>query len=170
MSIAVPTAGGPVLDTWGAAVANQLNRIILVSLTADQATNSATAVDVTEWTFPAVAGSAYVGQFFGRYSVSATNQGLRLTWDGPSGNGVLFAQIGGNGAATTIADFRTTSDGTMTGSTASSATSALEFWLSFYFVATASGDYTIQFARGGTSGSTGVTLRDGSGGFVLESS
>lgn len=166
-AITVPTAGTPILDSWGADVANRLNRLQPLALTSDLATNSATAQDIAALAVEMTAGRGYLMRFHGGYAVSATNQGLLLGFSAPSGGGALDARIWGNGGPTTEGRVRTTS-GTLVGLTATDTTGEREFWLDIWYVATASGTFTPQFARGGTSGGTGVTLRAGVGGLVIE--
>lgn len=169
MTLTVPTAGSPILDTWGAAVANQLNRMHLVALSADQSTDSASLVDVTDLTWPVVAGRYYAGMLFGQYTVSATNQGLQMAWSStPAGTGMMFLELTGPTAATTWDPYRTAAADTAIGATTCLVTSFREFRLWFRFACSTSGDLQMQFKRGGTSGSTGVTLVAGSGGMILE--
>lgn len=168
MSITVPTAGSPVLDTWGAAVAGQLNDMIPIVMTADQATNSASAVSVTELVIPVLSGSVYIVQLAGDYQCSATNQGLQMGYSGPGGSGNLALEVWGVSSPTGINRYRTF-DGSLTGSTAvATAASNREWWATLRYVCTSSGDLQVKFARGGTSGSTGVTLVAGSGGIALQ--
>lgn len=167
MTIPIPSAGGPVLDTWGAAVATKLNAMIPLIVTADQATNSATAQDITELQIPVVAGRAYNIQLHGSYSVSATNQGLQLGYSGPGGAGALDVRIWGNASPTGETVARSF-DGSLTGRTSTDTTGTREFWAYLRYACTTTGTLKIQFARGGTSGSTGVTLQAGCGGWVIE--
>lgn len=168
MSIDVPTAGSPILDSWGVAVAGQLNRCVPLVIAADEATNSATAQDIDDWSFAVVAGSYYNVHLSGTYQVSATNQGLLLGVDGPAGSIYLHMRIGGNGAAMTFTE--TASSGSLAGSTSTdSAATRRTFQAWGRFAPTADGTITIQYARGGTSGGTGVTIEAGAGGILTVS-
>lgn len=166
MTLTIPTAGAPILDTWGAAVAAQLNRQLLMATTADVSTDSASAQSITGLSFAVESGKSYFGYIFGAYMVSATNQGLQLGWNGPTGTGRLHGYISGNGSETGHTDYQ--SSGGLQGRTSTDAADpsrrVFQGW--FWFQANADGTVQFQFARGGTSGSTGVTILEGSGGCV----
>jgi len=172
MSISVPTAGTPILDTWGAAVANQLNTMLVIGMTSDQSTNNSVAsgAAVTELQWPATSGTLYVARLFGSYYCNATNQGLQLGFTAPAGSGIVYMQIAGSGTATATSRHRTTAGtATYTGrTTVDSAGSNREWWADIRYVPSASGTIQLTFARGGTSGAPGVTLRQGSGGMVYQ--
>ena len=102
MTLDIPSAGSPILDTWGAAVATKLNSIIPLALLADQSTNSGSAVDMDDMLIPAIAGCVYNFQLAGTYSVSATNQGLQLGFSGPGGSGTMGCRIWGKTSPTSI--------------------------------------------------------------------
>jgi len=170
MAITVPTAGNPILDTWGADVANQLNTMLVIGMTSDQATNNGTGsgAAVTELQWPVTSGVLYVARLFGSYIVNATNQGLQLGFTAPAGSGILFAHIGGYTTATGVTRHRTGAGAaTYTGTTTTDSSAAnREWWADIRYVPTSSGTIQLTFARGGTSGAPGVTLRQGSGGLV----
>jgi len=105
--IAEPTAGTAILDTWGVAVAQKLNRMKVLTLTSDTSTNSATAVDIDDLSFSVVSGRYYTVYLFGAYNVNATNQGLQLGLDAPAGSGYLTMKISGNGGPNTDTRART---------------------------------------------------------------
>jgi hypothetical protein len=165
--IAEPVAGSPILDSWGVAVTQKLNRMPIIQVTADEATDSATAVDLDELAFDVTSGRFYMVRLFGAYAVSATNQGLQLGCDRPTGSCFLFMTIAGK---TGYNDFTYDSTSSaLQGTTATDSTNNRALWIDIWYACTANGTFTVQFARGGTSGSTGVTILAGTGGIVLES-
>ena len=162
-----PTAGTAILDTWGVAVAQKLNRMKVLTLTSDESTNSATLEDIEDLSFEVVSGRYYTVYLFGAYNVNATNQGLQLGFDAPAGDGYLTMKISGNGAPNT--DTRARTSGAAAGSTATDSTNNREWWAWLWLQPTANGIVTIQLARGGTSGAPGVKILAGAGGMALES-
>ncbi len=167
MSIDVPSAGDPILDTWGADVAEKLNKITPLLLTAAVATNSASADNIAEWSFPVVDGNVYSCQLHGSYYANATNQGIKFGYTGPAGAGHVSGVILGNGSDTGATRFWS-GDGSLAGRTSTDGTGRRGFWLAHRFAATASGTMYLQFARGGTSGAPGITITKGSGGLLIE--
>jgi hypothetical protein len=168
MTIAVPTAGGPILDTWGAAVATLLNRIQVLGVPADQSSDSSSGVAMNGCTIDVESGKSYVGRIFGEYVVSSTAKGLRLGFDNTHGQGRIHGWIAGAGSAT--GETVISSAGGQQGRTSTdAATPALrEFAIDFWFQATSDGTAAIEFSRGGSSGGAGVTIQKGSGGVVWE--
>lgn len=170
--ITVPTAGTPILDTWGADVAERLNQLVPLVLEADTATDAAEgAGGATLFEIDCVSGQQYNVSIRGRYEVSATNQGLRLAVDDTATGGTCsgFAQMASTAAAT-ITNANLSAASTWGGTTSTgTATVGRMFRLEFTFDCSSDGTLEVVFARGGTSGSTGVTIHAGSGGLVVVS-
>lgn len=169
--IAVPVAGGPILDTWGAAVANRLNQLQPISLSADFSTNATSGVEVPDWTIDVVSGRVYILQLFGQYQMAHVNQGIQLEVDLEMAGSVLFLdlEIWGQGSATGIARYRSF-DGSLTGATTVDSTNNREFYAYAQVKPTADGELYIKAARGGSNTtSPGLTIREGSGGLYVVS-
>lgn len=173
MTVPVPVAGDEGVYTWGAAVANQLNREIQLMTTADQSSNSTTLVDIAGLTFPVVAGRQYGGTIRLRYHVFATNQGIQVAAAFPTGT--LLAQVTtyGQGSPNGTTANRLTTSGTAnnpatTDDSGSGSPRSLVIDLITYDCE-ADGTFAFQFRRGGTSGGTGVTILKGAHGLVLVS-
>lgn len=171
-TIAVPTAGAPILDTWGADVANRLNRIIPIGLSADFASNSGSIQYVPELTWDIVAGRLYVARLFGSYEAAHTSQGLELGFlsedTGVSTEDLMMIQV--NHTTTSRTNGRIVAPDVLGGpTTVDTANSPRGWWADFVMTCSTSGTMSIGMARGGgNSTSPGVTLKAGSGGFVLE--
>lgn len=170
MAIAVPTAGNPILDTWGADVANRLNQLVPLILESDTATDVAEGSGgVQLLTITVTAGREYNVQLFGIWEASATNQGLRVYVGESSGAGTVRGHAMIGNPASGLTDY-TVTDSTWNGSTSTSAaTSDRAVTLSFVYACTTTGVLEVKMARGGTSGGTGVTMRAGFGGLCVES-
>ena len=165
MSIDVPTPGGPILDTWGAAVAGQLNAIQAVCLDADVTTDSASAQDVTGLAFDTEAGRNYMVQLWGVYTVSSTAKGLKVSFTYPGGTGQLHLTIYGNGSDVGLSRHRTNGylGAGLQGRTSTDSTGYREWRAQMWWQASADGTLQLQFGRGGSSGGTGVTMIKGTG-------
>lgn len=170
MSVSIPAAGDPITYSWGAGVAAVVNSIIVVDCPADYSTNSATASTVTGMTFPVVSGKRYVGRLLLRTSVNATNQGIQLGMDGPAATAyMLFVLQYGNGATTTPLVSRMGSLGVTSSLAATATTNIILAHIDFVYIPSADGTMNVVVNRGGTSGSPGVTVYQGSGGLVTVS-
>lgn len=171
MTIEVPTAGQPILDSWGQDVANKLNRVQLPVKSSDQSTNSATAVDIAGLSFDVEAGKKYVAKFIGLWSGSATNQGLQLKWTEPTGTTSLaMLTIRGKTSRTSL-DYTHTGGAGLNGvSSCNTADDRVFFEIEMVCEVTTAGTIQLQFARGGTSGGTGITIYAGTGGIVVADS
>ena len=173
-AIAIPTAGAPILDTWGADVANALNRLKPVHMTADAERNLTAAAALGELSVPMVAGRVYLGRIHGTYKTGGTNQGLRVGWtteDGGATTGAhLFASIVGS-SATAESRFRLTQEDSLVGRTSvDQQNTKRAFWLDYTFICSASGTFVPTFARGGNSSANpGITIFAGTGGLWIES-
>lgn len=172
MSIPVPTAGSPILDTWGALVAAALNKLRTYIVPTAIATNGSTAAPADLFTIPVVAGRQYAIRIAGTYQVSATNQGLQLAaFDEGGATGTLRGngEMHGNASPVGETEWRTIID-TWDGRTSTDAQNAFrQFWLDMTYDATGTGDLIVRFARGGTSGGAGVTIHPGTSALVIGS-
>lgn len=166
MSITVPVAGDRIVYGWGASVAEQLNREILLMKTADQSSNSTTLADITDLTFPVVNGKQYTGTLRLSYAVSATNQGCQIGITCPTGT--VLVQVTTYGAGPDETHMRASGDVTTVATATGTTPLGVEIKIMRYDC-TADGTFAIRFRRGGTSGSTGVTIHKGSGGTILVS-
>lgn len=169
MTIDEPTAGGPILDTWGQAVAQRLNAFESQVLAADVATNSATDQD-TGFEFEAVNGKTYLIQVEGEYEAAQTNQGLRIGIDTPSGTDRCWARIWGDSTATGETRHSGGASARIGRNTTDTAAAERPFWFTGRYECTSSGTVKVVFYRGGTSGSTGITLKAGTACLVLAES
>lgn len=168
--IDVPVAGEELLDDWGVSVAGQLNREVQLMTTADQSSNGTTLADVTGLTFAVTSGKQYAGRVRLWYTVSATNQGCQVGVACPAGSVLATVTTYGQGSPSGTASSVLTASGSATGVTATDDNAGRRHILvEFDYDCTAGGTFAIQFRRGGTSGSTGATIRKGSGGKVLVS-
>lgn len=171
MTVPVPVAGDEGVYTWGAAVANQLNREIQLMTTADQSSNSTTLADVTGLTFAVESGRHYNGTLRLTYSVSATNQGCQIGVSCPTGDVLATITTYGQSSPSGTTGSVLASSGSATGVTTTddNGTARRHIIVHLDYDCTADGTFAIQFRRGGTSGSTGATIRKGGGGTILVS-
>lgn len=170
MSIDSPVAGEPGTYQWAASVAAVLNRLILLDKDADQSSNDGTNwADVTGLTFPVTNGKRYNGSLELSFVVSATNQGLQLRLSCPTGNVLVHVQTYGNASPNAYTESRLAASGDATSISATDGTTGRRCAVSIVYDCTADGTFALQMRRGGTSGSTGATIRKGSGGLVLVS-
>lgn len=166
MTIPVPVVGERVVYTWGASVADQLNRMILLVKTSDQSSNSTTLADITDLTFPVVNGTTYTGSLRLSYAVSATNQGCQIGITCPTGT--VLVQVTTYGAGPDETHMRASGDVTTVATATGTTPLGVKVDIMRYDC-TADGTFAIRFRRGGTSGSTGVTIHKGSGGVIITS-
>lgn len=170
MSIPVPIIGERILADWPISVATLLNRLILLDKDADQSSNDGTNwADVTGLTFPVTNGKRYNGSLELSFVVSATNQGLQLRLSCPTGNVLVHVQTYGNASPNAYTESRLAASGDATSISATDGTTGRRCAVSIVYDCTADGTFALQMRRGGTSGSTGATIRKGSGGLVLVS-
>lgn len=171
MTVPVPVAGDEGVYTWGAAVANQLNREIQLMTTADQSSNSTTLADVTGLTFAVESGRQYVGTLVLWYSVAATNQCCQVAVSCPTGDLVASVTTRGQSTPSGAAESHLDASGSATGVTATddNGTARRRITIALSYDCAADGTLAIQFRRGGTSGGIGATVRKGSGGIILVS-
>lgn len=166
MTVSVPIVGERIVASWPASVAAQLNRMILLVKTSDQSSNSATLADITDLTFPVVNGTTYTGTLRLSYAVSATNQGCQIGITCPAGT--VLVQVTTYGAGPDETHMRASGDVTAVATATGTTPLGVEVKIMRYDC-TADGTFAIRFRRGGTSGSTGVTIHKGSGGIILTS-
>jgi hypothetical protein len=167
----VPIAGEEILYTWGDDVAERLNREIQLMTTSDQSSNSTTLADVSGMTFAVESGKQYNGTLTLWYSVSATNQCCQVAISCPAGDMVALVSTYGQSTPSGVTTSHLEASGSATGVTATdtAAGARRRITISLTYDCTADGTLAVQYRRGGTSGSTGATVRKGSGGKVLVS-
>lgn len=171
MTVPVPVAGDEGVYTWGSAVATQLNRMIPLDTTADQSSDSTSLADVTGLTFAVTSGRRYNGTLRLWYSASSTAQGCQVGVSCPAGDVLATITTYGQSSPSGTTGSVLASSGSATGVTTTDDNGAARRHIIVHldYDCTADGTFAIQFRRGGTSGSTGVTIRKGSGGIVLVS-
>jgi len=167
MAITVPAAGAPVLTSWGADVANQLNKCIPIVSTADTVFNSATFGDITGLSFPVVAGYTYTWQLILMYSVGGITTGLSISHTAPAGTCRMLSSIYGNVSATGADTEWLGAADTATGTSTTDSTNGRMIRLAGHFICTTSGTFQFRRKRNGTS--TNVTIFSASGGIVTVS-
>jgi len=167
MAIEVVSAGDELLAAWGEEVAdalNELQKLSMAMMTADESTNSATPSDITGLSFPVVNGRAYVFRIVGGYSVAQTNQGLGFGFRHPGGTAVMVCRIFGptNASVETIERIietvANTDELTTQASSNAAGTSPYHVEATVHYTCSADGTFQFRKARNGTSGSTGLTL------------
>lgn len=165
--IADTPAGTPPEASWGqdvTDVVNELQKLQMAMMTADESTNSSSPSDVTGLSFPVVAGRLYVFRIVGGYSVAQTNQGLGFGFRHPGGAAYMVGRIFGptNSSTEAIERLYQSSANTdiMTAQASANAAGATPYHFEATVMYTCTADGTFQFRkqRNGTSGSTGVTL------------
>lgn len=171
--IETPTLGQRITYDWPVAVAERLNRTQYLYVPADESTNAAvgSAVDVTGMSFAVEAGVSYRIEGSIDYSCSATNQGIAFGIQHPGGLAHGIFRVFGVTAAATEAIERlietvATTDEFTTAATVSNAGSHFVLGFTVFYDCTNSGTFKFRKARNGTSGSTGVTIYQGSGATV----
>lgn len=178
MSVDVPTMGQRVTYDWGVAVADAINDLqaelspeATLRLASDESTNSATPSSISGFTIasglmPSGRTAAITGRI--HYSCSATNQGLGIGFQhgGGTADGIfrIFGVTAGNVEAIERLATNTALNDEMSAAATVSTGGGLficEFTV-FYTSDTATGFITLRKRRNGTSGSTGVTIYQGS--------
>ncbi len=164
MSITVPVAGDGITATYGAAVANQLNSMITLTVSADVSTNSTSYADVA--TCSVVSGSTYSGELYFRWTPNSTGQGAIFALNGPSGTYLAYASYHNGADGTTATTDRMSSTDSGTGVTSTDNTNARITHMRFWFQASASGTLAVRLKRGGSSSAPGITVYKGGGGVI----
>jgi hypothetical protein len=143
---------------------------IWITLDADTSTNSGTAQDLGLLAFECRSGFDYAFNIVLSYSMDNANQGPAFGWTQPGGGAtarvVVVTNADGNGEVDHISGTAALS---VNPGTVNAADTVYEANIFGHYRCTANGTFQFQFARNGVSGGTGVTVRKGSGGWVLQS-
>lgn len=167
MSIPVPIAGQPVLDTWGAAITNQHNMLIPLAMDTDFDTNSATEVDCDGLVFEVEAGKVYSGQLLAWSSVQHADSQCQWAFDHPGGDAHMTVRAATSAVNTEQNTRQSATNQSTTFDNAGAVDSVRHCFLSFRYVCSSDGEFAIRVSRSGTSG--GITVHEGSGGLVTVS-
>ncbi len=165
--VTVPSAGDPIITSWGQDVANHANHLIPVYATADATTTSTSFGTITGMSFAVVNGKEYsFGSLALYYTVGGTSTGLKVGYTAPSGTCRLYTRIYGNGSDIAATNEVLGANDTATGTTTTDSTAGRLIEMFGVYRCTADGTFSLRFARAGTS--TTVTIYKGSGGVVVE--
>lgn len=164
MTVPVPSAGDAGVATWAAAVANQLNTMVSLTVAADVATNSTSYSDVA--TCAVESGKVYAGELYLRWTPNSTGQGAIFAINGPSGTLLAYASYHNGADGSTATTDRQSSTDSGTGVTTADNTNGRITIIRFWFSCTASGTLAVRLKRGGSSSAPGITVYKGGGGIV----
>lgn len=170
MAIPVPVPGEPILDTWGAAVATELNQLIPLTTTSDLTMeNGDGLVDVPGLTFPVVSGRTYTGHVVGWSSVEHTNNQVQWAVNHPGGDVGCYFRAATSGPVTEQLLRREAVDDETAFDAAGTADSIRQCVMTFRYVCDTDGTFAIRaLVDGGTALGDGY-VHAGSGGLVIES-
>jgi hypothetical protein len=167
--VTVPSAGDPIITSWGQAVANHANHMIPLYMSADATTTSTLFGTITDLTFSVTNGKEYTIPLTLFYTVGGTNTGLDIGYalsGGATGTCRFYVKYAGNASATGVTNDWVDTEDTATGPTSTDSTAMRIIWADGIYRCTADGTFSMRFARNGTS--TTVTIYAGSGGVVVE--
>lgn len=169
--IDVPALGERGVYTWGADVANRLNRELLVELAADEATNSATVATITGLEFPVENGKVYRWDLTLWYECDTTSQGAGVGFRHPGGEAMSAVRTFGVTGGTTegierVLTSLAATDAMTAGATVSTADAMFQIEWRGRYECTADGTFLFRKKLNGTPSGFGFRLFAGSGGVI----
>ena len=149
------TAGADILETWGDTVANEVNRRLGVVLAADVSKSASSWSDITGLTAAVLNGRAYGFKACIVWEASSTSGGIRIGFNGPTGNLKAMVQYTGETSATAFVNEWHTAYDTASGvATVDAASTPRIVLIEGRLVPTADGTFALRYYRNTTGSAT----------------